>query len=171
LKIAVVGSQGVGKSTLIEEFVRRRPEYVIIPEIAREMLERAGGTVPSWFDFQLELLWRKIEAETEARVLGNVISDRTVVDNWAFAMYHRVFPEDLMSAFREMGIAYANDYYDLFVFLPVEDVPFARNRDAEMREGVDRLIRSVLPRLEPVTILTGALDERIDRLLSAMESV
>jgi len=75
LKIAVVGSQGVGKSTLIKEFVRRRPEYVIIPEIAREMLERAGGTVPSWFDFQLELLWRKIEAETEARALTDQAND------------------------------------------------------------------------------------------------
>jgi GTPase SAR1 family protein len=38
MKIAVIGAQGVGKSTLVAEFTKRRPDYTLIPEIARDML-------------------------------------------------------------------------------------------------------------------------------------
>jgi predicted ATPase len=168
LKIAVIGSQGVGKSTLIEEFVRRRPEYAVIPEMARDMIARSHGAVASWLDFQLELLANKVRAEADLRDVGNVISDRTAVDNWAFAVYHRVFPETMMYVFGEFSIAYANSYYDLFVYLPADDIPFSEERDGEMRAGVDESIRTVLPRLESVVTPRGSVEERVVALLTSL---
>jgi len=68
LKNAVTGTPGVGKSTLVEEFVKRRPEYSVIPEMAREMIAARRGKIDSWLDFQLELLWRKTRGATALRL-------------------------------------------------------------------------------------------------------
>ena len=66
MRIAVIGTHGTGKTSLVEEFLKLKPNYEVIPEIAREMIQKDVMT-DSMFDFQLELLKRKILAENTLR--------------------------------------------------------------------------------------------------------
>lgn len=40
--IAIIGPESCGKSTLAEKLVREHPGWILIPEAAREMVERQG---------------------------------------------------------------------------------------------------------------------------------
>ncbi|MBN1289500.1 MAG: ATP-binding protein [Actinobacteria bacterium] len=167
MKIAVIGTHGVGKSTLVSEFISRRPEYSVIPEMAREMIAEQQGDIGSWFDFQIELLWRKTRSENTHKTGKNVISDRTAVDNWAYCTYYRALPEKLLYVLKEFSIAYSNDYYDLFVYLPAEDFVAAKSRDEEKASDIDRIIGTLLPSLNNLMTLRGNLEERVEKLVSA----
>ncbi|GEM_PF-3036471 len=169
MRIAVIGTHGVGKTTLVEEFVKRKPEYTIIPEIARDMIEERKGRISSWFDFQLELMMRKIKAEYEHRENPNIISDRTAVDNWAYCNYYKVFPDNLLYSLRELAIGYCNNYYDLFIYLPASDFVITRSRHAERCARIDEIIASIVPRLEKCKTLRGRVEDRVSALISIVE--
>lgn len=166
MRIAVIGTHGVGKTTLVEEFAKRKPEYTIIPEIAREMIEERKGRIGSWFDFQLELMRRKIKAEHEQRNNPNIISDRTAVDNWAYCNYYKVFPDALLYSLRELSIGYCNNYYDLFVYLPASDFVITRSRHAERCARIDEMIASIVPSLKKCITLRGAVENRVSTLIT-----
>lgn len=166
MKIAVIGTHGVGKSSLVGEFARKRPEYSVIPEMARDMIAERHGDIGSWFDFQIELLWRKTTSEKELRENKNLISDRTAVDNWAYCFYYKALPEKMLDVLREFAIAYSNEYYDLFVYLPAGDFVTAKSRNEERALKIDELIRGLLPNLNNVITLKGSLEERLEKLVS-----
>ncbi len=166
MRIAVIGTHGVGKTTLVEEFAKRKPEYTVIPEMARDMIEERKGRIDSWFDFQLELLTRKLKAEHEQRNYPNIISDRCAVDNWAYCTYYKVFPGSLLYSLRELSIGYCNNYYDLFVYLPASDFVITRSRQAEKCAQIDRMIASILPRLKNCITLRGSVENRVSTLVS-----
>ncbi|MDD5748321.1 MAG: ATP-binding protein [Actinomycetota bacterium] len=170
MRIAVIGTHGVGKSTLVEEFSKRKPEYVVIPEIAREMIAERKGVVNSWFDFQIELLMRKIKAERERRNCKDLISDRTAVDNWAYCWYYRVFPDSLLFSLRELAIGYCNGYYDMFVYLPASDFVIAKSKYAERCEKIDGAIGGLTSSLRNVVVLRGSVEERVSRLVSIVDN-
>lgn len=165
MKIAVIGTHGVGKSSLVGEFVKKRPDYVLIPEMAREMLSERHGDIGSWFDFQIELLWRKTTSEGELKDNKNLISDRTAVDNWAYCFYYKALPEKLLDVLKEFAVAYSNNYYDLFIYLPADDFASVKSGNDERAMRIDEIVRTLLPNLENVVTLKGSLEERLDKLL------
>ena len=169
MKIAVIGTHGVGKSTLVSEFTKIRPDFVVIPEFAREMIEERHGRIDSWFDFQLELMKLKIEAEAKNRDCENLISDRTIVDNWAYCWFYKCFPESLIYSLRELAIGYCNWYYDLFVYLPASDFVITKSIHAERCAKIDEAIGKLTKRLKEVAVLKGSVEERVDRLLRIVE--
>jgi len=170
MKIAVIGTHGVGKSTLVEEFARRKPEYKVIPEIARDMIEERKGRITSWFDFQLELMRRKIEAERKFANCKNIISDRTIIDAWAYCWYYKVLPDHLLFSLKELSIGYCNNYYDLFVYLPASDFVITKSMHAERCAKIDEAIGNLLQRLKNPVTLRGSIEERVDKLIEIVDN-
>jgi len=89
LRIALVGAQGTGKSTLLAGLAARMPHLAVIPEQATEII-REWGQAPKDMAparkavFQEEILRRTLALEGAHRA-GGFLADRCAVDNLAYA--------------------------------------------------------------------------------------
>ena len=85
MRVAVSGTHGSGKTTLVEDFVTAHPEYVHVPE-PFEMLSEAGAAFsdpPTIADY-LEQLEHSIETLHAHEAEANVIFDRCPLDFVAY---------------------------------------------------------------------------------------
>jgi predicted ATPase len=86
MRIAVSGTHGVGKSTLIDEFLRRHPEFVHEPEPYTVMVEDLGeefSAEPSVEDFRRQLD-STLSDSVNTPPGENVIYERCPVDFLAY---------------------------------------------------------------------------------------
>src|SRR6185369_13721173 len=86
MRVAVSGTHGVGKSTLIDEFLRRHPEFVHEPEPYTVMVEDLGeefSAEPSVEDFLRQLKFN-IDRIRQHAPGENVIYERCPVDFLAY---------------------------------------------------------------------------------------
>src|SRR6185503_15826359 len=118
MRIAVSGTHGVGKSTLIDEFVRRQPEFVHEPEPYTVLVEDLGeefSAEPCVEDFRRQLEFN-IERLRQYAPGENVIYERCPVDFLAYI--HALDPksaEELLDSITE-----AMQQLDLIVYLPFD---------------------------------------------------
>ena len=87
-KIAVIGAQGVGKTSLVKEIIRRVPDSLLVREVARE----CPYPIDAQADFRTEMwmLAHAILAEKESDfsdTAKTIITDRCVLD---LAVYSRL---------------------------------------------------------------------------------
>src|SRR5262245_59540715 len=127
MRVAVSGSHGTGKSTLIAAFLERRPEYVHEPE-AYELLgddvglTAQGGPTPEGLE---ELLRHTLATLSGLSPGARVIMERSPVDYLAYAAASaRAWTPRAVSTFVEAqapGVRDALDHLDLIAFVPVSD--------------------------------------------------
>lgn len=169
MKIAVIGTFQVGKTSVIEGFTRRLPQYQVIPEYARELIEESERDIRGDREFQLKVMNMKLAAERELVKMENLISDRTAIDNWAFCKHHQVFSESVTETVRVFAVEHTNSYYDVVVYLPIEDdmqpVP-EEEKEREFREAVDNIVRESLQYLDNVVIVKGTIEKKVEKLIS-----
>ena len=147
MRIAVSGSHGTGKSTLIAELTRLLPpSYVAVEEPYYALL--AGGHVfanlPSADDY--ELLLRESYESLTCSDATDILFDRAPVDYWAYltAVDRRASAER-----RELfdDVATAMTRVELIVFVPIENpdrVAVAESEGLNLRRRVDALLREIL---------------------------
>lgn len=119
MRIAVSGTHGVGKSTLIDEFLRRHPEFVHAPEPYVVMVEDLGeefSAEPCVEDFCRQLEFN-IERLSQHAVDENVIYERCPVD--FFAYIHAMDPRGAETALDQ--VSEAMQHLDLIVYLPLNE--------------------------------------------------
>jgi hypothetical protein len=125
MRIAVSGTHFIGKSTLIEDFVKIHPEYRCEIEPYYKLQEEKAMELslePS-LDSLLEQLDYSIEQLGQCAKEKNVIFDRCPVDFIAYAM--RIADQDSMDindsevADRFPEVKEALNNLDLIVFLPI----------------------------------------------------
>ena len=119
MRIAVTGSAGTGKTTLVEALAERL-DVPVVPEGMREYLERTGVDLHDLAPFELrelvETLWGQ---RLEQEAVGPFVADRCSVDFAAFWLLYRfhhqpgVDTDAWMAAFRERA-----RIYDRIVLLP-----------------------------------------------------
>src|SRR6185437_10798182 len=117
--IAVVGTHGVGKSTLIEEFLRVHPEFAHEPEPYAVLVEEYGeefSAEPCVEDFlrQLEFNFERL-GQHAAR--AKVIYERCPLD---FLAYLSVLDASSTQALTAR-VSEAMQQLDLIVYLPLDD--------------------------------------------------
>ncbi len=147
LKIAFVGTHGVGKTTLCYELAAWMKKREARVDMVREVARRCPLPInrETTLDAQSWILHTQIAEEIHlAAEQDVVICDRSVLDNYAY-LVHRVTPPPALDAL--IG-QWMRTYTHLFK-VPIVDAPtFDGTRDMgrAFREGIDREVEQLLER-------------------------
>jgi predicted ATPase len=118
MRVAISGTHGVGKSTLIDEFLRRHPDFIHEPEPYTVLVEDFGeefAAEPCVEDFRRQLEFN-IERLNQHAANENVIYERCPVD---FLAYIHALDSQTAEVLLE-SISEAMQHLDLIVYLPLE---------------------------------------------------
>ena len=140
MRIAVSGTHGVGKSTLIDEFVRRHPEFVLEPEPYTVLVEDFGeefSAEPCVEDFRRQLEFN-IERLSEYAADDNVIYERCPVDFLAYI--HALDPQSTEVLLE--SITKAMQQLDLIVYIPL-DATSGEDEFPKLQRAVDRRLSAI----------------------------
>jgi hypothetical protein len=118
MRIAVSGTHGVGKSTLIDAFLSQHQEFVYEPEPYTVLMEDLGeefAAEPCVEDFQRQLAFN-IERLGQHKADENVIYERCPID---FLAYIAALDQKSAIALVE-SVSEAMQHLDLIVYLPFD---------------------------------------------------
>jgi hypothetical protein len=167
MRIAVSGTHGVGKSTLIDEFLRLHPEFTHEPEPYAVLVEDYGeefSAEPCVEDFlrQLEFNLERLGQHTAG---DSVIYERCPLD---FLAYLNALDADVSEALLKR-VSDAMQRLDLIVYLPLE-----ADDDGEypkLRRAVDRQLSEIFTSANvPVIEATGSTAQRLRVIENALVS-
>ena len=148
MRIAVSGTHGVGKSTLIDAFLQKHPEFVHEPEPYTVLVEDLGekfSAEPCVEDFLRQLEFN-IDRLKQHAANENVIYERCPVD---FLAYIHALDPQTAEALRE-SVSDAMQHLDLIVYLPLETTT---DEFPKLQRAVDRRLSSIL-REDELEIMT-----------------
>jgi nicotinamide riboside kinase len=137
MRIAISGTHCVGKSTLIEEFLRVHPEFIHEPEPYTVLVEDYGeefSAEPCVEDFRRQLEFN-LERLAKHAPEENVVYERCPID---FIAYIETLDPNNTPQLREP----LSNHLDLIIYLPIE-----HDEDGEypkLRKAVDRRIALLL---------------------------
>ena len=140
MRIAISGTHGVGKSTLIDEFLRRHPEFIHEPEPYTVLVEDLGeefSDEPNVEDFLRQLEFNIDRLNQHAKDV-KVIYERCPVD---FLAYINALQPQSTEALLE-PITEAIQQLELIVYLPL-DATNVNDEFPKLQRAVDRRLSSI----------------------------
>lgn len=153
MKIAIVGTQNIGKSTFVEDFITEWPAYHS-PTIYRDTINDNNLPInkESCEETQEAILNAFVEEAAEAE--GDyVIFDRCVLDNLAYTMWLNA-KERVSDDFVKKTIDIVRETlttFDIIYFLPItkhSPIPIVegenRDEDPDFREEIDVIFKSLM---------------------------
>lgn len=163
MRIAVSGTHGSGKSTLIEDFVAAHRDYVYEPEPYEWMEDvygEAGAEEPGAEDFyrQLEI---SVERLRDDELGAKVIAERSPLDFLAYLLALTNLGRTgrdcavIDSAVELVAAGIAN--VDLLVVLPLNDrdgIEMPESEDLELREAMNERLLDVVT-ADPYSLFAG----------------
>ncbi len=159
MRIAVSGTHCTGKSTLIEDFLARHPDYAHEPE-PYDWLDQASAE-PSADDFfrQLEISAERLSAYPPGSC---VIAERSPLD---FVAYIRALSETRLAA-RALELAQSGlEQLDLVVVLPLNEIDAPADEDLPLREAMHEHLLELVAELDVnVVELSGTPAKRLAAL-------
>jgi nicotinamide riboside kinase len=171
MKIALIGSHGVGKTTLCFELAARLKRRNVDVEIVREVAR--GCPLPINQDTTIAaqewILHSQVRAEIEAAAVHDaVLCDRSVLDNYCY-LVHAAGTRKVWESFLDYWIR----SYDVLVHVPLWVRPTfdgVRAVDAGFQEQIELLLEGMITArgLRPVRLEADEQDrwgERIEELL------
>lgn len=175
MRIAISGTHGVGKSTLIDEFLRVHPEYIHEPEPYVTLVEDFGeefSAEPCVEDFLRQLEFN-IDRLTEHARTEDVIYERCPVDFLAYI--EALEPNRIEPLVGPASVALK--HLDLIVFLPIEETADLDPEDyPRLRKAVNRQLTTILLDDElgvittPVIEATGSTAQRLRIIQEKMKN-
>ena len=147
-RVAIIGSHGVGKTTLLGLLAAALPGVPALPETAREVIADFGLPPQDMDDarreeFQREILRRQIARESFP---GPFLTDRCVLDTLAYAHGMECYGELRAQAVRHL----ASRPYTCVLLVPKRFAPEpdgVRMVDERFQEEVERRLRALLAEL------------------------
>ena len=142
MRIAISGTHGVGKSTLIDEFLRKHQEFTHEPEPYTVMVEDFGeefSDEPNVEDFRRQLEFN-IERLRQHGPGEKVIYERCPID---FLAYIDALESGTVEAFLE-PVAQAMQNLDLIVYLPLDKDQTLESEYPKLQKAVDRILNTML---------------------------
>jgi hypothetical protein len=156
MRIAVSGTHCSGKTTLVEDFLERHPEYAHEPEPYEWLADGHGASFSA--DLCAADVWQQLETSVERLSVyaapSNVIAERSPIDFLAYLeALHTLGREDtsrMLAAAREL-VSRGMEHVDLLVILPLnDDIGLPEDEDPELRDAMNSRL---------LEILDGASDE------------
>ena len=141
MRIAVSGTHGVGKSTLIDEFLRAHPEFVHEPEPYTVMVEDLGeefSAEPCLEDFRRQLEFN-IDRLRQHVPGENVIYERCPVD---FLAYIHALDPEIADGLRE-EVSEAMRHLNLVVYVPFEEIFIREDEFPKLQRAMDRRLSAI----------------------------
>jgi len=159
MRIAVVGTHGVGKSTLIEEFLRVHPEYGHEPEPYTILVEDYGeefSAEPCAEDFLRQLEFN-LERLGQRAATKDVIYERCPLD---FLAYLNALGASNTDSLKDR-ISEAMQQIDLIIYLPLTDAS-VEDEFPKLRKAMDQELSELLTTAN-VTVVeaTGVTAQRL----------
>lgn len=169
MRIAVIGSHLVGKTTLAEALAEKLEGYEYLPEPYHQMSEfgYSFADIPDGDDYvaQFEFSIKQIISAGE-----DVIFDRCPLDILTY--YSVVNNGEKIRHLYDKLIAFLPQM-DIFVYVPIENPDRMNCQEdelPELRREVDELLREWLDELDiEVVEVGGNLRQRIDQIIAFME--
>ena len=168
MRIAVSGTHGVGKSTLIDEFLLVHPEFENEPEPYAVLVEDYGeefSEEPCVEDFlrQLEFNLERLRQHASGE---NVIYERCPFD---FLAYLNALDANIPDAFMKR-ISEAIQQLDLIVYLPLEHE--GGGEFPKLRRAMDHHLSEILTSTN-VTVVeaTGSTSQRLRAVENALTDI
>ena len=167
MRIAVAGTHGAGKSTLIEQFLRVHPEFEYEAEPYEVMVEDGEefSAEPCVEDFlrQLEFNLERLSQHASGE---NVIYERCPLD---FLAYINALDSDLSDALMKR-ISDAMRQLDLIVYLPLDDASDAEY--PKLRRAMDHQLSELLTSTNVAVIEpTGSTAQRLRAVENALADI
>jgi hypothetical protein len=140
MRIAVSGTHHIGKSTLIDEFLRAHPDFVHEPEPYVVMVEDLGeefSAEPCVEDFQRQLHFN-IDRLRQHAPEERVIYERCPLD---FLAYIDALDPNSVAELLD-SVSEALQHLDLIVYLPLEDA-WLDPEMPKLQKAVDRRLGAI----------------------------
>lgn len=145
MKVALIGSHGVGKTTLCYELAARLKRRNVDVEIVREVARRCPLPInrETTYDAQGWILHTQIAWEIEAAAAHElVLCDRSVVDNYCY-MVHAVGAQKMWESLVDSWLG----TYALLIHVPLWGRPSydgVRATDPLFQEQIDDLLEGMI---------------------------
>lgn len=162
----LVGSHGVGKTTLLKEVATKFPDYYVTDGFSRPVFKisrllELDGT-------EKQLIINELSAWAYQNYLThkNVISTRSVVD---CIIYSQILTPDLDIEGLTKLFEETKDQVEYFFYIPVE-FDFVSDPDRlnhELQLKIDKVIVDFMQKYIPtdkIITLTGTVEERLDQI-------
>ena len=165
MRIAISGTHGVGKSTLIDEFLKTHQEFSHEPEPYTVMVEDLGeefSDEPNVDDFRRQLEFN-IDRLQQLAAERKVIYERCPIDFLAYVDALEPGSVDALLG----AVAKAMQTLDLIVYLPLDEDQTLESEYPKLQKAVDRRLSRMLLDDElgiisaPVMIAKGSTAQRL----------
>ncbi len=166
MKIAIIGAQGVGKTTLAQQINIDYPEFKVLPEGAR-LAEKAGFKLDHTATVETELWLINKQSELESEQ-DNWVADRCGIDLLAYIQYLFSQEHNLIE-FANKTLVPKFSNYDLVIYLPsgefgIEDDGL-RTTDIKFQKDIDDNIKDILEKHKiPFVKIVGTPEERLEKV-------
>lgn len=164
MKIALMGAQCTGKSTLVEEIIKKWPMYKRPQKTYRDIISEKQLPLnkQATKESQREILNALVDEAQFASASEDkhIIFDRCVVDNIAYSLWHYAkgtpgFDAEYIIDSKTIA-AFALKHIDVIFYVPVrKEIPLInrKNRDIDevFREEVDNILESLVTSYEKHT--------------------
>jgi len=162
MKIAFMGAQSVGKSTLIDEFLKKWPMYTKPSKTYRDVIEEKKLKINKKGNEESQkIILNALVDEVQGCISTeekNVIFDRCVIDNIAYSLWLNAASKvsDDFIRYSKTIAAETVKLYDIIFFLPVhEDIKVTakknRDKDLQYREEINNIMEALVASYEKST--------------------
>lgn len=173
MKIAIIGAQGVGKTTLAQQIKKDYPEFKILPEAAR-LAKMAGYKLDHTATLETELWLINKQIELEGGE-DHWVADRCGIDLLAY-IQHLFSQEFDLIEFATKTLVPKFSTYDLVIYLPsgefaIEDDGL-RTTDIKFQKDIDNQIKDILKKHKIQFVkIAGSPKERLEKVKSLLKNL
>lgn len=173
MRIIFTGASGVGKSTLVEKFLKEHPEYYRPPSFSRPMNSFLGMPLNEESTHESQYATTAFMAH-QIITHENLIYDRGIPDCLIYTKasknisknQYKKHKKDFMPIFEKVNM--------LHFYIPIEfemEEDGVRSLDEEYRRKTDKSMKKFLDKNDIFyETLTGTVDERYEQMLAAIEA-
>jgi len=154
MRISFVGTQNVGKSTLIQEFINKYPMFSIPEKSYRDVIKEQNLDINENGTLESQKIIRDVLVDMALDNAGksHIVHDRTVLDNLAYTLWLAEYDklrgtDDEISEFIATSILLVKEsmkFYDIIFWIPINhNIPVVakenRSLNLEYRQEIDNI--------------------------------